>query len=32
MNTIREKIPAYGMPVLKGPVNNPEKLDSEILP
>ena len=27
MNTIQAKIPAYGMPVLEGPVNKPEKVN-----
>ena len=27
MNTIQAKIPAYGMPVLEGPVNKPEPVD-----
>ena len=27
MNTIQTKIPAYGMPVLAGPVNKPEKVN-----
>ena len=26
MNTIQAKIPAYGMPLLEGPVNKPEKV------
>jgi hypothetical protein len=28
MNTIQAKIPAYGMPVLAGPVNKPEKVNA----
>ena len=28
MNTILEKIPAYGMPVAEGPVNKPEKVNA----
>ena len=27
MNTIQAKIPAYGMPVLEGPINKPEKVN-----
>ena len=27
MNTIKERMPAYGMPVLEGPLNKPEPVD-----